>query len=761
MLPRGGETVIAVEQERSPACRRRAGISLCVVLLLALVALPGRTLAARAQRGPSLSGQAVAALDAAAQAERDGRNAEAEAAYRTLASSPDAATAAAGNLGLGRLLVRQGRTAEAEAPLQAAIMTLGTSPDGLAATFLLGEAQADQQQNDAAATSFQTYLANNGPAAGYAALEEGWALQAATRNDDALAALAPALRATSLPIRRAALTAASVSLERQGNLTQAADDERAVAATDPPAGEQAQALLEAGRLYAAAGDTRSAAEELLAVVQEYPRLNAASTALDRLDTLGISVDPLQRATVLLDLHQNAEAETLLRRLLSATPPASVAARLTYDLAVIADRRNQNDAALTGYATAFTLDPSGATAPLAAWNRAQLLQSLGRYSDAESDYQLLARFPNDPHAAAAAFNAGLMAYEAGRSDEASRLWTAAATSSQAADAAHADLWLGKLALEHGDTAGATAALSQARAIQPAGYFGLRAEAVGQPGPDLARVSSLTLGGAPDWSVVDTWLSGWAGAEDASQFTALQATQDWREGIALSRLGWKRTPLTLIGRVLAGASQQPWGLYRAAQALDSAGLTTLALQAADELIARAPGGRMGAPLPLLRLAYPADFPDLVNADAAASGLDPLLLYAVVRQESEFNPVAGSGAGAQGLAQLIPTTAQDVAGQLGLSISTADLTRPVINLQLGAAYLAAQVKATGGDLSRAIAAYNAGAGSVARWHKQSGDDPDRFYETVDYSETRAYIRLVSENYAMYRFLYGGATHPTLLGQ
>src|SRR5262249_51537372 len=158
------------------------------------------------------------------------------------------------------------------------------------------------------------------------------------------------------------------------------------------------------------------------------------------------------------------------------------------------------------------------------------------------------------------------------------------------------------------------------------------------------------------------------------------------------------------------------------------------------------------------YPLDFTDLINQDAAQNGFDPLLIAAVTRQESAFNPVAGSSAGAQGLLQLVPSTAADVAAALGLTgFTKPDLQRPLINLQLGTAYLAQQARAHGSDLSQTLAAYNAGGGNAARWARQAGNDPDLFYELVDFSETRLYIRAITQNYAVYTMLYRGAPRPT----
>jgi soluble lytic murein transglycosylase-like protein len=116
----------------------------------------------------------------------------------------------------------------------------------------------------------------------------------------------------------------------------------------------------------------------------------------------------------------------------------------------------------------------------------------------------------------------------------------------------------------------------------------------------------------------------------------------------------------------------------------------------------------------------YDDLINAAAQRNGVDPALLKGLIRQESGFNPNAGSGAGAQGLTQLMPGTA----AALGVS----DVHDPAQSIEGGAKYLAQQLKAFGGDESLALAAYNAGPGAVQRYN---GVPP--------YSETQNYVQKV----------------------
>jgi soluble lytic murein transglycosylase-like protein len=128
--------------------------------------------------------------------------------------------------------------------------------------------------------------------------------------------------------------------------------------------------------------------------------------------------------------------------------------------------------------------------------------------------------------------------------------------------------------------------------------------------------------------------------------------------------------------------------------------------------------------------------ITAAAKKHGIDPALLAGLVKQESGFNPNAGSPAGARGLTQLMPGTAA------GLGVT--NVLDPVQNLDGGAKYLRQQLDAFGGDVTRALAAYNAGPGAVQRY---GGVPP--------YAETQNYVRIVQANAAQYR---AGGTPSTL---
>ena len=120
--------------------------------------------------------------------------------------------------------------------------------------------------------------------------------------------------------------------------------------------------------------------------------------------------------------------------------------------------------------------------------------------------------------------------------------------------------------------------------------------------------------------------------------------------------------------------------------------------------------------------------ITAAAKANGIDPALLAGLIKQESGFNPNAGSAAGARGLTQLMPSTAA------GLGVT--NVLDPGQSIQAGAKYLKEQLDAFGGDVTKALAAYNAGPGAVKRF---GGVPP--------YAETQNYVRRVQAYAAAFR--------------
>ncbi|MDR2078380.1 MAG: lytic transglycosylase domain-containing protein [Treponema sp.] len=165
--------------------------------------------------------------------------------------------------------------------------------------------------------------------------------------------------------------------------------------------------------------------------------------------------------------------------------------------------------------------------------------------------------------------------------------------------------------------------------------------------------------------------------------------------------------------------------------------------------------------MELNYPRAFKDLVETHARNEDIPQALLFGLIRTESAFAPEIRSWAGAEGLTQLMPATALDMAGRVirrggpdytgGGAINLKD---PGVNIHLGAVYLRYLMDRTESPML-ALLAYNGGIGRLRRWRNAEADLPgDLFLETIEYNETREYARKVLAAAAVYGYLYYGMT-------
>jgi len=147
---------------------------------------------------------------------------------------------------------------------------------------------------------------------------------------------------------------------------------------------------------------------------------------------------------------------------------------------------------------------------------------------------------------------------------------------------------------------------------------------------------------------------------------------------------------------------------------------------------------------RLWYPMRYQVIVRGYADQRDLDPALLAAVIETESKFDTEARSSAGAVGLMQLTPATAQGIAVHTGGSkFRLSDLTNPDINVRYGTWYLRHLLDKYH-DEQLALAAYNAGQGNVDGWIASG--------EGIQFSQTRAYVDKVENLKKLYRRVYAG---------
>ncbi|WP_417309906.1 lytic transglycosylase domain-containing protein [Devosia sp.] len=289
------------------------------------------------------------------------------------------------------------------------------------------------------------------------------------------------------------------------------------------------------------------------------------------------------------------------------------------------------------------------------------------------------------------------------------------------------WMGRTKLALGDTDGAAAAYRDAARFRTVYYGQLARTALGLPATELLDM--------PDW------------AEAKARFEAREVVQAVR---LFAANGYKDMALPLL-RSFAFDLQDGGELLLAAQLAEQLGSHNTAIAIADT------AERRGKPLDLI------NFPKNGLPVTRLASIDPAAVFAVARQESRFQLDAVSSAGARGLMQLMPATAKETAGKLGLSYSKSRLTSDgEYNALLGSTYLKAQLERFDGSLLLAAAAYNAGGGNVNKWLRTFGDprdpsiDPVIWVELIPFQETRKYVQRVLGNYMVYRARLGKSVLP-----
>lgn len=154
---------------------------------------------------------------------------------------------------------------------------------------------------------------------------------------------------------------------------------------------------------------------------------------------------------------------------------------------------------------------------------------------------------------------------------------------------------------------------------------------------------------------------------------------------------------------------------------------------------------------KVMYPLRHEQIIREAAMEFGVDPFLIAAVIKVESNFRPGVTSRKGAIGLMQILPDTGQQAAARVGLREYTTDmLFDPRVNIRLGTWYLSYLLREFNGNLQLALAAYNGGLRNVKEWRRQGLIRPGDTIENIPFKETRDFIDRVETVLQNYRDLY-----------
>ncbi|MEO8609381.1 MAG: transglycosylase SLT domain-containing protein [Chloroflexota bacterium] len=451
------------------------------------------------------------------------------------------------------------------------------------------------------------------------------------------------------------------------------------------------------------------------------------------------------------------------------------------------QRGQNDlqGAIDTFGRIQQQFPSDPIASTAAYEQAQTYAQAGNPSQAVAIYTaLVSAYPGSPEASDALLKAAEASRASGNQEQALILYEQLGqqypTSEQAkqglfeagmslrgtdparaaqflgrAGNAEGFVWQGKVLQQGGNSDAAQQAWQQAQAAEPGTFFALRGceLASGRDSLSLLPISPQKVSEIPDRAAAAQWV--------AQAFNLPGVSADLSPELAANPILQRGTELWMVGMWDEARGEfdalhkqvraNPAALLQLAFYYQTIPVYRSSIFVATRLIFSSNQPIFGIPQGILRLAFPVYYGDLLTQLSAQNNLDPLLVAALVRQESSFDPTNVSIADARGLMQLIPTTAQDVANQLAWpDYKVDDLLRPMVNLAFGTHYLSAMMAFQDGSAVGALLSYNAGPVAAQSWLNDANGDLDVLYQSIDFAETKTYLDVIYVNHFIYQYLY-----------
>ena len=641
-----------------------------------------------------------------------------------------------------RLLLRLGRAGDAQSALDA----VGPASSGRS-LLLQAQTALARSDSEAAVSAMEAYVNQDSPAWAQIALEIARTLDAAGRGVEAIGWAERALGGdlASLDELRA-LRLAATQLDILGEAERALAHYDSLYLESPWRDDQALALSRSAALQRDRGDDQAARIAWQRLIESYPEFEVSWEALDRLLGAGVELNQLHVGRIRFEQQRWAEARNAFLNLLGTTGDLSEQVAGEFYIAAIHEANGDLDSARLGYVAVIERDDSDPLAGEAAIKLADMAIADGDVLTAERYwYLVMSTHPFIDRALEAGRRWALLAVERGEWSEArKRFGEAADTVGQGYQAAYERawpeflLWQALMSEQLGETERAAELAEEVIYQSELTFYAEHARVIlGEPAPEV-----LDIG-------IDEWLLRLTG-DTAAPDTDVESLPRWQAARDLRLGGFDAAADRIWPELASEIRDDPWSLVQAAQLLSELGEHTASVRMASELTYKFNLGWYETPPALLRLILPKPWPEVMALHANAEGVDPLLLWSLIRQESLYDSDAEGGAGEIGLTQVIPLTGSDIAAGLGVEYEHTDLARPELAIRFGAWYLARQLDGFANEPVKALAAYNAGPGNAARWESAAvWDDPYGFLAALDFPSTRRYVLNVLSAWRAYQAL------------
>ena len=643
-----------------------------------------------------------------------------------------------------RLLLRLDRPGDA----QAALSEIGgflTSDHARRHALLQAQAALMLSQPDAAVEALSGYVNSDSPAWAVMSLEIARTLQRAGRGAEAIEWAERSLGGM-LPFqdRLRAIHLAATELDISGETDRALARYDELLRLSPWRDDQAAALSRIGVLQRDAGNLDAAQVAWSTLVRDYRGFAESSEALSFLLDAGADVDQLTIGLIRFEEELWVEARHAMLNVLGGSDDVSEQVAGEFYIAAIHEANGDLGSAALGYVAVIGRDPTDPLSAEASMRLADFAIADGDEITAEEHWRrVMIEHPGHSRAAEAGRRWAGLAVARGQWSEAAERFRDAANSGADywGDVARQELlyWAALMNREAGDLDASADLAVKVVEIDPVGYYALRALALlEEDAHDTLQIS------------LDEWLMRLTGEADPAATAPLASLSEWQAARDLRLGGFDSAADRMLSMLVDTLSNDPWALVDAAESLAAAGEYSASARAAAQVLILFGLNWTEAPPDLLRLAYPQPWPDVMALHAASEGIDPLLLWSLIRRESLYDADAEGLAGEVGLTQVIPLTGSDIAAGLGIEYQHADLARPELAIRFGAWYLARQLEGFSNEPVMALAAYNAGPGNAARWEREAVlVGPDGFLSALDFPSTRIYVQYVIESLAVYQAL------------
>lgn len=335
-----------------------------------------------------------------------------------------------------------------------------------------------------------------------------------------------------------------------------------------------------------------------------------------------------------------------------------------------------------------------------------------------------------------------------------------------DQARAHFWIAKIYEKKNDNVNARKFYEQAAKEAPADYYGERALDIlsGKDHLSFSEIGSanLTVNLEQEKTIADQWVRINFNIDDSISLDSLSdisKNNNYQKAMELWNLGKYEQALNTFDTVRTDYEKDPLNSYRLLNRLIQLGAWRPAVFISRQILTLAGLNEdvrtLSAPNYFNHIRFGTWFSESVLDSSKKYNIHPFILFALMRQESMYDPWIVSSAGAKGLMQIMPETGQEIAKNLlwPKDYTDNDLNRASVSIEFSASYLSRQYLYFDNDYFKMLSSYNAGAGNTVPWSDISGKDPDLFVEIIRFEETRTYIHNIYDFAKMYENLYGSS--------